>query len=85
MEGDEARFSIELSASMVGNWFLNSTQLKHGGRYSIHQSQTQHLLVINDNRMTEDAAEITFIANGVRDSAVLKVKRMSKELLILFE
>ncbi|XP_076011355.1 obscurin-like protein 1a [Genypterus blacodes] len=74
MEGDEARFSIELSASMVGNWFLNSTQLKHGGRYSIHQSQTQHSLVIRDNRTTEDAAEITFIANGVRDSAVLKVK-----------
>ncbi|XP_053272939.1 obscurin-like protein 1a [Pleuronectes platessa] len=74
VEGEDARFSIELSASMVGTWFLNSAQLQHGGRYSIQQSQTQHSLVIHDPHTTEDTAEVTFIANGVRDSAVLKVK-----------
>ncbi|XP_030006218.1 obscurin-like protein 1 [Sphaeramia orbicularis] len=74
MEGEEARFTIELSTSMVGTWFLNSTQLQHGGRYVIEQSQTKHSLVIRDSHSAEDAAEITFIANGVRDSAVLKVK-----------
>uniref|UniRef100_A0A673BJ77 Obscurin like cytoskeletal adaptor 1a n=1 Tax=Sphaeramia orbicularis TaxID=375764 RepID=A0A673BJ77_9TELE len=74
-EGEEARFTIELSTSMVGTWFLNSTQLQHGGRYVIEQSQTKHSLVIRDSHSAEDAAEITFIANGVRDSAVLKVKR----------
>ncbi|XP_034467642.1 obscurin-like protein 1a [Hippoglossus hippoglossus] len=74
VEGEDARFSIELSASMVGTWFLNSAQLQHGGRYSIQQSQTQHSLVIHDPLTTEDTAEVTFIANGVRDSAVLKVK-----------
>ncbi|XP_018516550.1 obscurin-like protein 1a [Lates calcarifer] len=73
-EGEDARFSIELSASMVGTWFLNSAQLQHGGRYLIKQSQTQHSLVISDTRAKEDTAEVTFIANGVRDSAVLKVK-----------
>ncbi|GLD63419.1 obscurin-like protein 1, partial [Lates japonicus] len=74
MEGEDARFSIELSASMVGTWFLNSAQLQHGGRYLIKQSQTQHSLVICDTRTKEDTAEVTFIANGVRDSAVLKVQ-----------
>ncbi|KAG7502030.1 obscurin 1 [Solea senegalensis] len=74
MEGEDAGFSIELSASMVGTWFLNSAQLQHGGRYSIQQCQTQHSLLIRDARTTEDTAEVTFIANGVRDSAVLKVK-----------
>ncbi|XP_053170409.1 obscurin-like protein 1a [Scomber japonicus] len=73
-EGEDASFSIELSASMVGTWFLNSAQLKHGGRYLIKQSQTQHSLVIHETLSTEDTAEVTFIANGVRDSAVLNVK-----------
>ncbi|XP_070786390.1 obscurin-like protein 1a [Enoplosus armatus] len=74
VEGEDAHFSIELSATMVGTWFLNSAQLQHGGRYSIQQSQTQHSLVIHETCTTEDTAEVTFIANGVRDSAVLKVK-----------
>uniref|UniRef100_A0A665WLU6 Obscurin like cytoskeletal adaptor 1a n=1 Tax=Echeneis naucrates TaxID=173247 RepID=A0A665WLU6_ECHNA len=75
VEGEDACFSIELSASMVGTWFLNSAQLQHGGRYLIQQSQTKHSLVIHDIRPTEDTAEVTFIANGVRDSAVLKVRQ----------
>ncbi|XP_069554256.1 obscurin-like protein 1a [Brachyistius frenatus] len=73
-EGEDARFSIELSATMVGTWFLNSAQLQQGGRYSIKQTQTQHSLVICETCTTDDTAEVTFIANGVRDSAVLNVK-----------
>uniref|UniRef100_A0AAQ5Y6Q2 Obscurin like cytoskeletal adaptor 1a n=1 Tax=Amphiprion ocellaris TaxID=80972 RepID=A0AAQ5Y6Q2_AMPOC len=73
-EGEDARFSIELSATMVGTWFLNSAQLQHGGRYSVRQTQTQHSLVIHEAQTAEDTAEVTFIANGVRDSAVLRVK-----------
>uniref|UniRef100_A0A3Q3FHW5 Obscurin like cytoskeletal adaptor 1a n=1 Tax=Labrus bergylta TaxID=56723 RepID=A0A3Q3FHW5_9LABR len=74
VEGEDAHFSIELSATMVGTWFLNSAQLQHGGRYSVQQSQTKHSLVIRETCAAEDTAEITFIANGVRDSAVLRVK-----------
>lgn len=74
-EGKDAHFTIELSATMVGTWFLNSAQLQNSGRYLIKQSQKQHSLVIRDTRITEDTTEVTFIANGVRDSAVLKVKR----------
>ncbi|KAM6958098.1 obscurin-like protein 1a [Tautogolabrus adspersus] len=74
VEGEDAHFSIELSATMDGTWFLNSAQLQHGGRYSVQQSQTKHSLVIHETGTTEDTAEVTFIANGVRDSAVLRVK-----------
>ncbi|KAM4560015.1 obscurin-like protein 1a [Odontesthes bonariensis] len=74
LEGEDARFSIELSAPLVGTWFLNSTQLQNGGRYLIKQTQTRHSLVIQETQTAEDTAEVTFIANGVRDSAVLKVK-----------
>uniref|UniRef100_A0A3B3C5B7 Obscurin like cytoskeletal adaptor 1a n=1 Tax=Oryzias melastigma TaxID=30732 RepID=A0A3B3C5B7_ORYME len=73
MEGEDAHFSIELSASMPGTWFLNSSQLKHGGRHSIQQKRTTHSLVIHKTQMAEDMAEITFIANGVRDSALSAV------------
>ena len=83
VEGEDSRFSIELSAPLVGTWFLNSTQLQNGGRYSIKQTQTRHSLVIQETQTAEDTAEITFIANGVRDSAVLKVKRRYKSLLIV--
>uniref|UniRef100_A0A3Q2E3N7 Obscurin like cytoskeletal adaptor 1a n=1 Tax=Cyprinodon variegatus TaxID=28743 RepID=A0A3Q2E3N7_CYPVA len=74
MEGEDAHFSIELSAPMVGTWFLNSSQLQHGGRYSVQQNQTKHSLVIHGTGAADDTAEVTFIANGVRDSAILKVK-----------
>lgn len=83
-EGEDACFSIELSATMVGTWFLNSAQLQNGGRYSIQHCQTKHSVVIRETHITEDTAEVTFIANGVRDSAVLKVKRRCKILLFLF-
>uniref|UniRef100_A0A3Q3FHR9 Obscurin-like protein 1 n=1 Tax=Labrus bergylta TaxID=56723 RepID=A0A3Q3FHR9_9LABR len=80
VEGEDAHFSIELSATMVGTWFLNSAQLQHGGRYSVQQSQTKHSLVIRETCAAEDTAEITFIANGVRDSAVLRVKHSKKRV-----
>ncbi|KAM9820390.1 obscurin-like protein 1a [Neosynchiropus ocellatus] len=73
-EGEDACFSIQLSTAMVGTWFLNSAELQHGGRFSIQHSQTQHSLIIHETCSAENSAEITFIANGVRDSAVLKVK-----------
>ncbi|XP_077422211.1 obscurin-like protein 1a [Vanacampus margaritifer] len=73
-EGEDAVFSIVLSASVVGTWFLNSAQLRDGGRYAIKQSKTQHTLEIHQSLPEEDTAEITFLANGVRNSAVLKVK-----------
>ncbi|KAK7889618.1 hypothetical protein WMY93_025178 [Mugilogobius chulae] len=73
-EGEAAHFSMELSTSMLGTWFFNSSQLQNGGRYAVQHSQTRHTLVIHETRAAEDGAEITFIANGVRDSALLQVK-----------
>uniref|UniRef100_A0A3B3XZG2 Obscurin-like protein 1 n=1 Tax=Poecilia mexicana TaxID=48701 RepID=A0A3B3XZG2_9TELE len=61
MEGEDAQFSIELSAPMVGTWFLNSSQLQDGGRYSVQLNQTKHSLVIHEAGTADDTAEITFI------------------------
>nr|XP_055069179.1 obscurin-like protein 1a isoform X2 [Misgurnus anguillicaudatus] len=73
-EGDDAVFSIELSTSMIGTWFLNSTQLQDSEQFSIAHSKNQHILRIHRVHNVYDGAEITFIATGVRDSAVLQIK-----------
>uniref|UniRef100_A0A8C8CEM3 Obscurin-like protein 1 n=1 Tax=Oncorhynchus tshawytscha TaxID=74940 RepID=A0A8C8CEM3_ONCTS len=73
-EGEDALFSIDLSVMVTGTWFLNSTQLQDSQHYSIQQAKTQHSLVIHSTKVEDHEAEVTFIANGVRDSAVLKVQ-----------
>ncbi|KTG01853.1 hypothetical protein cypCar_00017644, partial [Cyprinus carpio] len=73
-EGEDAVFSIELSANLIGTWFLNSQQLQDSGRFSITQSKNQHTLRIQQVPNVYDGAEITFIATGVRDSATLQIK-----------
>ncbi|XP_038835461.1 obscurin-like protein 1 [Salvelinus namaycush] len=73
-EGEDALFSIDLSVMVTGIWFLNSTQLQDTQHYSIQQANTQHSLVIHSTKVEDHEAEVTFIANGVRDSAVLKVQ-----------
>ncbi|XP_051568455.1 obscurin-like protein 1a isoform X2 [Myxocyprinus asiaticus] len=71
--GEDAVFFIELSTSMIGTWFLNSTQLQESECFSITQSKNEHILQIHQVLDVFDGAEITFIATGVRDSAVLQI------------
>lgn len=73
-EGEDAVFSIELSANLIGTWFLNSQQLQDSERFSMTQSKNQHILRIHHVPNVYDGAEITFIATGVRDSAALQIK-----------
>ncbi|XP_066541966.1 obscurin-like protein 1 [Hoplias malabaricus] len=73
-EGQDACFSIELSASVIGTWFLNGNQLQEDERYSIRRSRTHQSLRIRGVRDTDNGAEITFIAYGIRDSAALYIQ-----------
>ena len=73
-EGQEACFSIELSASVIGTWFLNGTQLQDDDRYTTRRSRTHQSLRIRGVRETDNGAEITFIAYGIRDSAALYIQ-----------
>ncbi|XP_054643846.1 obscurin-like protein 1 isoform X4 [Dunckerocampus dactyliophorus] len=73
-EGQDAVFSIELSASVIGSWFLNGTQLQEDERFSMRRSRTHQSLRIQGVRDTENGAEITFIAYGIRDSAALYIQ-----------
>ncbi|CAJ1078774.1 obscurin-like isoform X15 [Xyrichtys novacula] len=73
-EGQDAIFSIELSASVIGTWFLNGTQLQEDERYSMRRTRTHQSLRIRGVRDTDNGAEITFIAYGIRDSAALYIQ-----------
>ncbi|MEQ2251704.1 hypothetical protein ILYODFUR_013837 [Ilyodon furcidens] len=73
-EGQDALFTIELSASVIGTWFLNGTQLQEDERYSLRRSRTHQSLRIRGVRDTDNGAEITFIAYGIRDSAALYIQ-----------
>ncbi|KAJ8349563.1 hypothetical protein SKAU_G00246930 [Synaphobranchus kaupii] len=73
-EGQDASFSIELSASVIGTWFLNGTQLQEDERFAMRRSRTHHSLRIRGVRNTDNGVEITFIACGVRDSAALYIQ-----------
>lgn len=75
-EGQDAFFSIELSASVIGTWFLNGTQLQEDERYSMRRIRTHQSLRIRGVRDTDNGAEITFIAYGIRDSAALYIQGM---------
>ncbi|CAL8266125.1 unnamed protein product [Lota lota] len=73
-EGQDACFSIELSTSVIGTWFLNGTQLQDDERYTTRRSRTHQSLRIRGVRETDNGAEITFIAYGIRDSAALYIQ-----------
>ncbi|KAM3862349.1 obscurin-like protein 1 [Diretmus argenteus] len=73
-EGQDACFSIELSASVIGTWFLNGAQLQEDEHYSMRRSRTHQSLRIRGVRDTDNGAEITFIAYSIRDSAALYIQ-----------
>ncbi|KAK3542735.1 hypothetical protein QTP70_000076 [Hemibagrus guttatus] len=73
-EGQDACFSIELSASVIGTWFWNGTQIQDDERFLIRRSRTHQSLRIRGVRDTDNGAEITFIAYGIRDSAALYIQ-----------
>lgn len=75
-EGQDAFFSIELSASVIGTWFLNGTQLQEDERYSMRRTKTHQSLRMRGVCDTDNGAEITFIAYGIRDSAALYIQGM---------
>ncbi|KAM9801971.1 obscurin isoform 3-T3 [Syngnathus typhle] len=84
-EGQDAVFTIELSASVIGTWFLNGTQLQDDERFSMRRSRTHQTLRIQAVRDTENGAEITFIAYGIRDSAALYIQAPLVKFSILSE
>ncbi|XP_067154731.1 obscurin-like protein 1 [Apteryx mantelli] len=77
-DGEDAHFSLELSASVRGAWFLNGTRLgdEEGtdGRYCVQHCKTEHSLLIRGARLAESGAQVTFVSSSIRDLATLQVR-----------
>ncbi|TRZ27046.1 hypothetical protein HGM15179_000091 [Zosterops borbonicus] len=77
-DGEDARFSLELSAVVHGSWFLNGARVGEeedaGGRCSVQRCGMEHSLLIRGARLVDSEAQVTFVSVGVRDSAILHVQ-----------
>ncbi|NWX23380.1 OBSL1 protein, partial [Aegotheles bennettii] len=77
-DGEDAQFSLELSAMVQGTWFFNDTRLDEeeevGGRCSVRRCGTEHSLLIRGALLADSGARVTFVSGGVRDSATLHVQ-----------
>ncbi|NXE07330.1 OBSL1 protein, partial [Lophotis ruficrista] len=78
-DGEDARFSLELSAAVHGAWFLNGARLGEeeeaaSSRYCVQHRGMEHLLLIRGARLADSGAQVTFVSGSVRDSATLHVQ-----------
>ncbi|NXS39640.1 OBSL1 protein, partial [Balaeniceps rex] len=78
-DGEDARFSLELSATVHGTWFLNGARLgeeeeEAGSQCSVQRRGTEHSLLIRGARLADSGAQVTFVSGSVRDSATLHVQ-----------
>ncbi|NXL20586.1 OBSL1 protein, partial [Setophaga kirtlandii] len=77
-DGEDAQFSLELSAAVHGSWFLNGARLAEeedtGSRWSIQRRGMEHSLLIRGARLVDSGAQVTFVSGDVRDSAILHVQ-----------
>ncbi|NWH50130.1 OBSL1 protein, partial [Fregata magnificens] len=80
-DGEDAQFSLELSAAVHGAWFLDGARLgeeeeEAAGRCSVWHCGTEHSLLIRGARLADSGAQVTFVSGGVRDSATLYVQEV---------
>ncbi|NXX97424.1 OBSL1 protein, partial [Centropus bengalensis] len=78
-DGEDALFSLELSAAVHGVWFLNGARLgeeekESGGQCSVQQHGTEHSLLIQGARLADSGAQVAFVSGSLRDSATLHVQ-----------
>ncbi|KAM9039467.1 obscurin-like protein 1 isoform X1 [Sarcophilus harrisii] len=90
-EGDDAAFSLELSTSVRGTWFLNGAELQAGAPdserreeaqgYRVQQEGPKHRLLLRARRLQDSGALITFLCPGVHVSATLHVQEPSVRIV----
>uniref|UniRef100_A0A663MVW4 Obscurin-like protein 1 n=1 Tax=Athene cunicularia TaxID=194338 RepID=A0A663MVW4_ATHCN len=68
-DGEDARFSLELSAMVNGTWFLDGTRLGEEeeacGRCSVRHHGMEHSLLIRGARVADSGAQVTFVSGEV--------------------
>uniref|UniRef100_A0A674GZZ3 Obscurin, cytoskeletal calmodulin and titin-interacting RhoGEF n=1 Tax=Taeniopygia guttata TaxID=59729 RepID=A0A674GZZ3_TAEGU len=63
--GGDALFTVDLTKTCSGTWYLNGKALQESETYIINRTQTTHSLVIKNVTRKDDGAEVKFVANDV--------------------
>lgn len=72
--GEEATFTVELSAVCSASWTINDRMIRSGSEYLITRSKTTHTLVIREVSMDLDGAQVRFVGGGSQSVGTLHVK-----------
>ncbi|XP_017602265.1 PREDICTED: obscurin isoform X2 [Corvus brachyrhynchos] len=72
--GGDAHFTVDLTKTCSGTWYLNGKVLQESETYIINRTQTTHTLVIKKVTKKDDGAEVKFVASGVETSTKMRVK-----------
>ncbi|NXY19091.1 OBSL1 protein, partial [Atrichornis clamosus] len=85
-DGEDAQFSLELSAAVHGSWFLNGARLGEeeedaGSQCSVQRHGMEHSLLIRGARLVDSGAQVTFVSGGLRESATLHVQEMPLRII----
>uniref|UniRef100_A0A673M7Y3 Obscurin, cytoskeletal calmodulin and titin-interacting RhoGEF b n=1 Tax=Sinocyclocheilus rhinocerous TaxID=307959 RepID=A0A673M7Y3_9TELE len=72
--GEEATFTVELSAVCSSSWTINDRMIRSGSEYLITRSKTTHTLVIREVSMELNGAQVKFVGGGSQSVATLSVK-----------
>ncbi|XP_043082200.1 obscurin isoform X18 [Puntigrus tetrazona] len=72
--GEEATFTVELSAVCSGSWTINERMIRSGSEYLITRSKTTHTLVIREVSMELNGSQVKFVGGGSQSVSTLSVK-----------
>ncbi|PKU28619.1 obscurihypothetical protein [Limosa lapponica baueri] len=72
--GGDALFTVDLTTTCSGTWYLNGKVLQESETYIIKRTQTTHTLIIKNVTKNDDGAEVKFVANNVETSTKMRVK-----------
>lgn len=82
--GGDAVFTLDLTTTCSGTWYLNGKVLQESETYIIKRTQTTHTLIIKNVTKNDDGAEVKFVANSINTSTKMRVKGMYFHQLSLF-
>ncbi|XP_062424696.1 obscurin isoform X3 [Rhea pennata] len=72
--GGDATFTVDLTTTCSGTWYLNGKVLQESETCSIKRTQTTHTLIIKNVTKNDDGAEVKFVAGNVDTSTNMRVR-----------
>uniref|UniRef100_A0A669QKL3 Obscurin n=1 Tax=Phasianus colchicus TaxID=9054 RepID=A0A669QKL3_PHACC len=74
VSGGDAMFTIDLTTTCSGTWYLNGKVLQESETCIIKRTQTTHSLIIKNVTKNDDGAEVKFVAKNVDVSTKMRVR-----------